>query len=1339
MKRPAFRTTLILLFTVIIPPLSAQQSAELFSPWFFGLGPLSTSLDAPVGPVFNPASAALEQRTRLEASYLALPDLVNSTGWGHAANLGVSLPTNFGVFSFAGHFQSVPFPQSNIGTLGGLHIALSKDLYDNFFIGIGVNSFVSDRAGLTDWSLGGDVGVIHRLGQLGFLRDVTWALAVRSMGKGIQSSGVSDPLPQPFTPALGISLKPIKTDAFSWMLYADFSFPRFSNFLLYVGTELDLFHTVRVRGSFHLDTAALSAGDNRFPVSFGLSLVLHLDLQKSSDALGGSISGSDLRVDAAYAPLADGVHVMGLGLNLALGSVDVNPPVVTLEPLRPEGADPENPVYISPNLDGVQDDLELKTSITDQRFIKGYRLIIEDKAGRSIRVIENKEERPENIDALNVLNRLIYVKSGVAVPDTLRWDGKTQDGGNAPDGDYTYHVEAWDDNGNKTVTTPAPLVVDMTAPTITAGAAYPVFSPNGDGNKDTLPLSLTGSREDIWRAAITDATGREVRRFEWKDAAPTSVAWDGKDDAGTLVDDGVYTFTISSRDRAGNSTVKQVDNIIINTMATPITMTVNTGYFSPNGDGVKDTVVFSLTVPVMKGIDSWSLAVLDTSKRPVRTFAGKESIDLSITFDGRSDDKTMLPEGTYRASLDVKYVNGNNPRLNSPDIVLDLTPPRLNLSVDNPVFSPNNDGNKDYAVINLETSREEAWEADIRDRSNGKVVRTWRWKGQPDARLSWGGRGDSGTLLTDGVYTFQITSTDRAGNTTRSDLKTLTINTEETPVLITASLTSFSPNGDRIKDSINLLPQLKVTSGIDSWILTIKDAAGRIVRTQRGGKSAPRALEWDGTTDARTQAPDGVYSGEIQVLYVNGNNPVAKTAPFSIDTRAPTITVSAAYTLFSPDGDGLKDTLPVTQTSSEEELWEAAFTDQKGRIVRNLFWKGHTENLAWDGKDDNGNVLPDGEYAYSIACTDPAGNMTRKELKDLVIDVTPTPVFLTLDQPAFSPNGDRVMDDVTFSIYAENRRNLTGWTLTVDHEKLGAQKTFQGGADLPEKLTWDGSTDAKTRAPEGTYTATLTVEYAKGNRPSEKSKPYVLDVSAPAADFRLAPLPFSPDNDGVEDELVMTQKVTDATGVSRWKIEITDPEKNHFISYEGTGTPAERIIWNGLSDRGELVQAATDYKLVFTLTDAVGNTASIDRIIPVDVLVIRDGDRLYVRVPSITFKPNTADYKDVAKEALDKNLWTLKRLGQIFNKYRSYNILIEGHAVSVYWRDPARAQREQTEELIPLSKKRAEAVRQALINEGIEPVRISTEGVGAKRPLFPFSDEKNLWKNRRVEFILLKK
>ena len=141
--------------------------------------------------------------------------------------------------------------------------------------------------------------------------------------------------------------------------------------------------------------------------------------------------------------------------------------------------------------------------------------------------------------------------------------------------------------------------------------------------------------------------------------------------------------------------------------------------------------------------------------------------------------------------------------------------------------------------------------------------------------------------------------------------------------------------------------------------------------------------------------------------------------------------------------------------------------------------------------------------------------------------------------------------------------------------------------------------------------------------------------------------------------------------------------------------------------------------------------------IPVDVLVMREGDKLKIRISSITFAADTADYLGVEADKVEKNLRALKRLAEIFEKYRAYNVLIEGHAVNLNWANPAAAEREEKEELAPLSLARAESVKEALVELGMDGRRITTEGLGGRFPVVPHGDLDNRWKNRRVEFVLV--
>jgi len=54
--------------------------------------------------------------------------------------------------------------------------------------------------------------------------------------------------------------------------------------------------------------------------------------------------------------------------------------------------------------------------------------------------------------------------------------------------------------------------------------------------------------------SIYNSDGFEVRRsyLGWQDAGEYDVAWDGRDDSGEAVEDGIYTFEVTARNEAGN-------------------------------------------------------------------------------------------------------------------------------------------------------------------------------------------------------------------------------------------------------------------------------------------------------------------------------------------------------------------------------------------------------------------------------------------------------------------------------------------------------------------------------------------------------------------------------------------------------------------------------------------------------------------------------------------------------------------------------------------------------------------------------------------------------------------
>ena len=1302
-------------FSQYNPPTGSGGLFELYSPAFLAGGASTVSTLSPAGDVLNPAASGAKQRLTLDLSYAGLIDTGGEAGLGHVINGGVTLPTRGGVISGSAHFITSPFSSLDLGTFGGVNVSFAKDLFPKVLVGVGLGTMFG-----SDWGLGLDLGFVHLAGKLGFIKDFRWGVAIRGMGKGYKPAGESNAFPAPFTPSIGAHFGLIDTKAFDLALSTDLSFPSFQNIRANVGTELVFgnFLFLQAGGLFDLnETSSDTARD--FPVSFGLAVKFAADIRRDR---------SELKTSLAAAPLQNKIWAVGAGVNVPIGLIDRNPPVIRMAPTLE---------YISPNLDGVQDDLIKPIEITDERFVKGYRFIILNSDGEQVREIVNKDERPENVTVKNILDRLLYVKTGINIPENLRWDGRSAKGSVAPDGSYTYKVEAWDDNGNRAESEAGTVVVDNTPPHIEISSPYLIFSPNEDGNKDVLSLAQGGSEELLWRGSVQNVSGEEVVSLKWKNAEPPSFDWGGRDSTGILCPDGVYSYRMTSTDRAGNRGSARIDNIIINTQATPINIIISDSFFSPNGDGLKDSLVLSLDVPVTTGIEKWNLTISDSQGQARKKFQGSGTIPVAIEFDGTDDAGMRLPESLYGGKLEVLYVNGNNPSAVTPDFTIDLTPPSAALSADLSLFSPNGDGIKDTVTIYQESSEEPLWEGFIKN-SAGLTVRNFSWRGRADARISWDGRADDGRLVPDGIYFYSVAATDRAGNSGQSKQLKFKLDTEETEVFLTIDSGYFSPNADGVKDRIMVTPILKVATEVQSFSLSILNSEEQVVRNIQGQNRAPEPFSWDGLDNNGSRLPDGEYLAELELDYSKGDHHEVRTPAFTQDTQAPDIKISTDYTLFSPDGDGLKDEVAIKQKSSREALWEAEVLDVSGEVVRNFYWKGEALSFNWDGKDENGNKIPDGPYTYRIKCTDPAGNRVQKEIRNLKIDTRLTPVFLTVSRNGFSPNGDGFLDDIGFRIYLELNEGIKSWTLELNHAESGLQKRFTGAGRVPDSLNWDGSADTGP-AKEGFYRAVLSVEYDKGNRPQVKSTSFRLDISAPKVAFKMTPLPFSPDNDGVDDELSIAIEVEDLSPISSWSMAIDDPVGHLFTTFSGYGSPTERIIWDGLSYNGELVQAAQDYGLRFWIQDNLGNAKRLERVIPVDVLVIREGNKLKVRISSITFPPNSPDLSAVQdEEKITINNRTINRLAEIFTKYNTYQIRIEGHANNLSWADPAKAAVEEVEELVPLSSARAAAVKEALVDQGLQTSRISTTGLGGKYPVVPFSDIENRWKNRRVEFILVK-
>jgi flagellar motor protein MotB len=483
-----------------------------------------------------------------------------------------------------------------------------------------------------------------------------------------------------------------------------------------------------------------------------------------------------------------------------------------------------------------------------------------------------------------------------------------------------------------------------------------------------------------------------------------------------------------------------------------------------------------------------------------------------------------------------------------------------------------------------------------------------------------------------------------------------------------------------------------------------------------------------------------MYTARIEVVYEQGNRPVATSLPFELDISPPKGSVSVPYTLFSPNGS--RAPLPFNITSEGNDEWTATITGANSRQVRTWNWKGAAPNISWDGKDAAGNASPDGTYQFVMQATDAAGNSTRYNVQNITLDARVPRAILTASTTGISPNPDQKTDLVRFSIICPLQDGIQSWSLELKDEGGGMLRKFSSPAPdangrvtpPPATINWNGLSEGGG-IRQGRFTPTLTVSYAKGDTVTAEATPILIVTSGPELTFSSRPQYFSPDNDGIEDDLFISLGARSLAPIASWFMEIREPEPPYLLFYrvEGRGSPSGTIRWDGRSNKGELVQSATDYPVKYSATDTLGNTSAIDAKIGVDVLVIRDGDRLRIMIPSIVFRPNFADFNGIPADRLDNNLRVLRRIAEILNRFRDYKVQVEGHANPVL-----RTVAEERNELQPLSEARARMVMNRLIEFGVTRSRLSSVGMGGTRPVVPFEDYNNTWKNRRVEFILIK-
>jgi len=393
-------------------------------------------------------------------------------------------------------------------------------------------------------------------------------------------------------------------------------------------------------------------------------------------------------------------------------------------------------------------------------------------------------------------------------------------------------------------------------------------------------------------------------------------------------------------------------------------------------------------------------------------------------------DVTDLKGPTFSLELKVMDVAGNV-SCNTIGFSIDTLTRITNLTTDKSLFSPNGDGNIDDVKISFET--DENVTADIKvfkllqkadgsyalDSTPVRTIASGLLHFAGTENTIWDGRNDSNIIVPDGRYGIAVFAKDSCENTA---MKWIAVEVDNTPP--TTIITYPGP-----PDSVTNIVEIKGTADDPHFGSSTLEAG-----------QGDNPDEWIFISSNIIPVKDNVL-GKWNISGLDGKWTLRLTATDIVgnkNTTTVTIDPGAKKNLikdldvtpwsFSPNHDGKLDTAAITYNLTEACQVEIDILDSASTVKKTYITTTPSSGIyayTWDGKDNKGAVVPDGNYTVKLTVI-LSSNSSVTQDETIRVSVDTTPPTIDIKQPV---NNSYIKTHVTVNGTISDK-NLTEYSVT---------------------------------------------------------------------------------------------------------------------------------------------------------------------------------------------------------------------------------------------------------------------------------------------------------------------